>query len=43
MRIGLLNDAGLEELLVGIVYSKQRQTCIGQLIEVEDKVSDTKK
>ena len=43
MCIDLLNDTGLEELLVGIVYSKQRQTCIGQLVEVEGNVSDTEK
>ena len=43
MCIGLLNDTGLEELLVGIEDSKQRQTCIGQLVEMEDKVFDAEK
>ena len=43
MCIGLLNDTGLEELLIGILYSKQRQTCIGQLVETEDTAFDTEK
>ena len=43
MCIGLLIDTGLEELLVGVVYSKQRQTYISQLIEMEGKVFDADK